>query len=222
MKSIAVIEDDRQICEVIGLYFRREGAKVEFYRDGEEAMEFINSGLQGVGLILLDVMLPQIDGFTLCRRIRQVSDIPIIFITARGREEDILYGYRLGCDDYIVKPFSLSELYMKCQAMLRRAAGQVRQSIKCGEIEINPHTLQCFVGGREVELTPKAFSILHYLIVNVGRTVSRDTLLDNIWGYDYFGNDRVVDNHIRLLRRALGSAGGQIKTVVGRGYRLTE
>lgn len=223
MKKILVIEDAQQICDVIRIYFNNEGAETVIIQDGQNALDFIDEGLHDIGLILLDIMLPNADGFTICRKIRMKSDIPVIFITARGREEDILYGYTLGCDDYIVKPFSLAELYAKCMAFMRRAEGRVLSDImKCGSIEINPNTLQCFVNGNEIEITPKAFAILHYLMNHINWIIDRDTLLNNIWGYDYFGNYRVVDNHIRLLRKALGKSGKQIKTIVGRGYKLTE
>lgn len=223
MKKILVIEDSQQICDVIRIYFNNEGAETVIIQDGQSAVDFIDKGLNGIGLILLDIMLPHTDGFAICRKIRMTSDIPVIFITARGSEEDILYGYTLGCDDYIVKPFSLAELYAKCMAFMRRAEGRVlSDTMECGGISINPNTLQCFADGNEIELTPKAFAILHYLMNHIDWTVSRDTLLNNIWGYDYFGSDRVVDNHIRLLRKALGKSGKQIKTIVGRGYRLTK
>lgn len=222
MKKILVVEDDKQICDVIRIYFNGEGAETVMIQDGQQALDFIDGGLQNIGLVLLDIMLPNADGFSICREIRRTSDIPVIFITARGREEDILYGYTLGCDDYIVKPFSLAELYAKCMAFIRRSEGRVLSEIlECGSISINPNTLQCFTDGKEIELTPKSFAILHYLMTHIDWTISRDTLLNNIWGYDYFGNDRVVDNHIRLLRKALGKSGKQIKTVVGRGYKIT-
>lgn len=222
MKKILVIEDDRQICDVIRIYFNGEGAETVIISDGQQAIDFIDGGLQNIGLVLLDIMLPNADGFSICRKIRRTSDIPVIFITARGREEDILYGYTLGCDDYIVKPFSLAELYAKCMAFIRRSEGRVlSETLECGSISINPNTLQCFADGREIELAPKSFAILHYLMKHIDWIVSRDTLLNNIWGYDYFGNDRVVDNHIRTLRKSLGKSGKQIRTVVGRGYKLT-
>ena len=223
MKKILVIEDSQQICDVIRIYFSNEDAETVIIQDGQKALDFIGKSLDNICLVLLDIMLPNADGFAICRKIRMTSDIPVIFITARGREEDILYGYTLGCDDYIVKPFSLAELYAKCMAFIRRAEGRVLSDImKCGNIEINPNTMQCFADGREIELTPKAYAILHYLMKHVNYVVDRDTFLNNIWGYDYFGNDRVVDNHIRLLRKALGKSGRQIKTVIGRGYKLTE
>ena len=221
--KILLIEDDSQICEVITHYFEKRGTAVTSIQDGKNALEKIQDGLQEFDLILLDIMLPEIDGFTLCREIRKKSDIPIIFITARGREEDILYGYDLGCDDYIVKPFSLAELYVKCSALVKRSKGLVRNTVlECGNIKIDARSLRCFVGEREIELPPKEFAILKYLLEHENWVIDRDTLLNRIWGYDYFGTDRVVDNHIKKLRKALGESGTQIKTVIGRGYKLTK
>lgn len=223
MKKILVIEDDVQICDVIRIYFQDEGAECEFVHDGNAAMDVIDSGLEGIGLVLLDIMLPHTDGFAICRRLRKSYDFPILFITARGREEDILRGYQLGCDDYIVKPFSLAQLYAKCMAFLRRSEGRILSEQLCvGSITLDPNTLQCYADGTEVELPPKEFAILRYLLEHKQQVVTRDTLLNQVWGYDYFGNDRVVDDRIRVLRKALGNAGKQIKTVIGSGYKLTD
>jgi DNA-binding response OmpR family regulator len=223
MKKILLIEDDIEICEVIRNYFCNKGTEVEAVYNGGEAFDMIRQGIEDYELVLLDIMLPETDGFTLCRQLRMKSDIPVIFITARGREEDILNGYDLGCDDYIVKPFLLSVLYSKCEALVRRA-GSVKEekSLSCGSISLDTRTLRCFADGVEVELPPKEFAILRYLLEHENWVVSRDTLLDRVWGYDYFGSDRVVDNHIKKLRKALGNAGAQIKTLVGRGYKLTK
>lgn len=223
MKKILVIEDDMQICDVIRIFFQDEGAECVFVHDGNAAMELIDSGLEDIGLVLLDIMLPHTDGFAICRRLRKNYDFPILFITARGREEDILRGYQLGCDDYIVKPFSLAQLYAKCMAFLRRSEGRVlSEQLRVGSITLDPNTLQCFADGKEVELPPKEYAILRYLLEHKQQVVTRDTLLNQVWGYDYFGNDRVVDDRIRVLRKALGNAGKQIKTVIGSGYKLTD
>jgi DNA-binding response OmpR family regulator len=224
MKKILLIEDDTEICEVIGNYFNNKGTEVIAVNSGGEALDIIrNEDISGYELILLDIMLPETDGFTLCRQLRMRSDVPVIFITARGREEDILYGYDLGCDDYIVKPFLLSALYSKCEALVRRVGnGDSDKVLSCGGISLDTRTLRCFADGNEVELPPKEFAILRYLLEHENWAVTRDTLLDRIWGYDYFGSDRVVDNHIKKLRKALGNAGSQIKTLVGRGYKLTK
>jgi DNA-binding response OmpR family regulator len=223
MKKILLIEDDHDICEVISDYFNTKGTAVDTISDGGYALDIIKNGLEQYGLVLLDIMLPNADGFTICRSIRSHSDIPVIFITARGREEDMIFGYGLGCDDYIVKPFLLSVLYMKCEAMIKRADKLSDAKIlECGDIKLDTRMLCCFVGDVEIELPPKEFAILRYLMEHQDWTIDRDTLLNRVWGYDYFGSDRVVDSHIKKLRKALGSAGKQIKTVVGRGYRLSE
>ena len=223
MERILLIEDDPEICEVIRTYFAGRGTAVDAAMSGEEAMLCLPHTLSRYALVLLDVMLPGTDGFTLCRQIRRHSEIPVIFITARGREEDILCGYHMGCDDYVVKPVLLSALYAKCAALVRRSQGCVLDTVlTCGRIRLDTRMLTCEADGCPVELPPKEFAILRYLMEHRGWAVSRDTLLDCVWGTDYFGSDRVVDNHIRKLRRALGSAGSQIHTLVGRGYRLTE
>lgn len=220
--KILLIEDDIQICEVTRKYFTNKGAEMTVVNDGAEAMDIAEKGLEGYSLVLLDIMLPGADGFTICRSIRRHSDIPVIFITARGHEEDILHGYELGCDDYIVKPFLLSALFAKCSAMIKRAEGNPDSIILCGAIKLDTRKLICIVDGSEAELTPKEFSLLSYLMRHQGWIVDRDTLLNKVWGDDFFGIDRVVDNTIKRLRKKLGSAGSQIHTSIGRGYKLTE
>lgn len=220
--KILLIEDDIQICEVTRKYFTNKGAEMTVVNDGAEAMDIAEKGLEGYSLVLLDIMLPGADGFTICRSIRRHSDIPVIFITARGHEEDILHGYEFGCDDYIVKPFLLSALFAKCSAMIKRAEGNPDSIISCGAIKLDTRKLICIVDGSEAELTPKEFSLLSYLMRHQGWIVDRDTLLNKVWGDDFFGIDRVVDNTIKRLRKKLGSAGSQIHTSIGRGYKLTE
>ncbi|MBR3421173.1 MAG: response regulator transcription factor [Ruminococcus sp.] len=222
MKKIFLVEDDAEICDIINEYFGNKGVEVVAVENGGEALDMITDGLGDFDLVLLDIMLPEIDGFTLCRQLRRKSSIPVIFITARGREEDILSGYDIGCDDYIVKPFLLSVLYSKCESLVRRAGSIADNTLTCGSISLDTRTLRCTADGAEVELPPKEFAILRYLLEHEDWVVTRDDLLNRAWGYDYFGSDRVVDNHIKKLRKALGSAGAQIKTLVGRGYKLTK
>lgn len=221
---VLIVEDDPVIREMTEDYFRsKSGGKIvlDSAVSGSAAIEKINNN--SFDLVLLDVMLPDIDGFSVCRALRNDSIIPVIFITARNREEDILFGYDIGCDDYVTKPFSLAELYAKGLALLKRASGNViNHEIICDEIVIDTASHQVTVSGRSTELPLKEYEILRYLIVNKGQVIDRDTILDVIWGRDYFGRDRVVDNHIRKLRKALGSAGKRIKTVIGKGYRITE
>ena len=222
--NILIVEDDNQIREVISDFFadKCEGEiNVETACDGDEGLECVYEN--EYDLIMLDVMMPGADGFTICKEVRKNSIVPIIFITARGREEDVLYGYDLGCDDYIVKPFSIAELYAKTNALLKRSKGLVGSSeIVCGNITINPAKLIVTVGGREVDLPPKQYALLKYLMENKNLVIDRELLLTRIWGYDFEGTDRVVDNHIKKLRNALGVAGGQIKTVITKGYKIVE
>lgn len=222
--TILLVEDDKQIREVIEDYFSAKSDStitVICAQDGNEGLSLLKE--REFDLVILDVMLPGIDGFSLCREIRHESIVPVLFLTARAREEDILYGYELGCDDYIVKPFSPAELYAKVNAQLKRAKGMViERELVCGEIRINLITLQVTAAGQKTDLAPKEFALLKYLIEHKNWVISRDTLLDKVWGIDYFGSDRVVDNHIKKLRKALGNAGKQIKTVVTKGYKLTE
>jgi len=221
---ILLVEDDRQIREVIEDYFTGKGEEslsIVTAQDGRKGLELIQQ--EEFDLIMLDIMLPYVDGFTLCREIRSTSAVPILFLTAKAMEQDVLYGYELGCDDYVIKPFSLAELYAKTNALLKRSKGMVLHSeLVCGHIHLNPATLQVTVNGAPITLSPKEFALLKYMMEHKNWVVDRDTLLNHIWGYDYFGSDRVVDNHIKKLRKALGTAGSQIKTVITKGYKLTE
>lgn len=225
---ILLVEDDVQIREVIADYFLAKGA-------GSIVLDCAKDGIEGeiltkqrdYDLVLLDIMLPGMDGFSLCRSIRRQATVPIIFLTARGQEEDRLYGYSLGCDDYVVKPFSIAELFAKTQALLKRSRGMLNTNIlRAADIELNPATFQVMVKtgdeSRTVELPPKEYALLKYFMENKGIVLSRDMLLNRVWGYDYMGNDRIVDNHVKKLRKALGTAGTQIKTVVTQGYRLED
>ncbi len=221
---ILLVEDDAQIREVITDFFHAKS-------EGNIQLHIAKTGSDGLStayerefdLLLLDIMLPGASGFEICRTIRQSSDVPIIFITAKGHEEDVLYGYHLGCDDYIVKPFSLATLYAKTQALLKRTKGMmVAPELVCGSIVLNPMRFTVVVDGETVELPPKQYALLKYLMENKDIVVERERLLMRIWGYDYEGNERVVDNHIKKLRKALGGAGSQIKTVITKGYKITE
>lgn len=221
---ILLVEDDPDIREVIGDFFSKKSnneIEIDMAVDGDEGMERIYE--KEYDLVMLDVMLPGIDGFQICKVLRKKSIVPIIFITARGREEDVLFGYNMGCDDYIVKPFSLAELYVKTLALLRRAKGMVqREEIVCGNITINPAKFEVIVNGKIVDLPPKQYGMLKYMMENKNIVIDRETMLLRIWGYEYDGSDRVVDNHIKKLRKALGSGGKQIKTVIQKGYKIVE
>ena len=223
MYRLLLVEDDEEIREVITDYFSRasDTMTVETAPDGQRGLEMLYEN--EYDLIMLDVMLPYIDGFSICREIRKKSSVPVLFLTARGREEDILYGYENGCDDYIVKPFRIAELMAKANALIRRSKGMVRsEKLVCGRIELDPLCYTVYVSGAQAELAPKEYALLKYLMEHRGMAVSRESLLKYVWEYDFDGNDRVVDNQIKKHRKQLGTAGFQIKTVFGRGYKLEE
>ncbi|MCR5205722.1 MAG: response regulator transcription factor [Lachnospiraceae bacterium] len=220
---ILLVEDDPKIREAIIDYFSEKAP--------EYTMDIAKSGLEGLDkieennydLILLDVMLPQMSGFDLIVRIRKSMDVPVIFMTARTSEEDKLYGYELGCDDYVCKPFSIAELLAKVNALIKRSKGTVLDDILvCGKIQFHKRALTVKVVGEQIDLPPKELKMLSVFMERPGWTFSRDTLLDLIWGRDFFGNDRVVDNHVKKLRKNLKSAGEQIKTVFVKGYKIME
>ena len=220
---ILLVEDDPKIREAIIDFFSEKAPEYE--------MDIAKTGMEGLDkleensydLILLDVMLPQMSGFDLIVKIRRSMDVPVIFMTARTSEEDRLYGYQLGCDDYVCKPFSLAELLAKVSALIKRSKGTVLDDILvCGTIQLHKRALTVRVNGEPVDLPPKELAILSILMERPGWTFSRDTLLDAAWGRDFFGNDRVVDNHVKKLRKSLGDAGDQIKTVFAKGYKITE
>ena len=220
--SVLLVEDDVQIREVILDYFfkKSEGnIQIDIAEDGIEGLEKVYE--KEYDLILLDVMMPGLDGFSLCREIRKQSITPIVFLTAKAREEDVLRGYSIGCDDYMIKPFSLAELYAKTQVLIKRAKGMVgMEELICGCIRLNPATFSVYVDGNYVELAPKEYALLKYFMENKNRVMDRETILVKIWGYDFEGTDRVVDNHVKKIRKALGKAGNQIKTVITKGYMM--
>jgi len=221
---LLIVEDDSQIREIIEDYFsskKDHHFAIETAADGQIAMEILEE--KEFDIVLLDVMLPKLDGFTICRKLRKSSDVPVIFLTARTMEEDVLLGFETGCDDYVTKPFSLATLYAKCIALLNRSNGTVlNETTTVGQISVNFKTMAVSVQGKAVELAPKEYEILVYLMKHKDWVVSRDMLLNALWEFSYEGGDRTVDNHIKKLRKALGPAGNQIKTVISKGYKLTE
>lgn len=222
--KVLLVEDNPQITVAISDFFIGKS-------DGELEIISAKNGDEGLfkiyeteyDLILLDIMLPGVNGYTICQEIRKKSTVPIIFITAKIHEEDMLRGYDLGCDDYVTKPFSLKELYVKVWALLKRSKGLIGSNVlSCGDITLNPTTCLVKVKEEIISLPPKEYEILKYLMERKEQVAKRDVLLSHIWGYDYEGSDRVVDNHIKKLRQALGSSGKQLKTVVAKGYIITE
>lgn len=222
--KVLLVEDDKQIREIIcDMIPALSHGEIEIIpaEDGEEGLNLFYENV--IDLVLLDVMLPGMNGFEICRDMRKENVVPIIFLTARGREEDILKGYACGCDDYVIKPFSFAQLHAKIRALLKRAKGMVlTEKIECGKISLDPVRLEVFADGKKIMLAPKEYALLKLLMDNKGCVVSRDTLLAKVWGYEYEGTERVVDNHIKKLRKALGPCGKQIQTKVTKGYCLAE
>lgn len=221
MNRILLVEDDREIRDMICRFFqmKKDNIIVDTAKDGEEGLEKIFENQYD--LLLLDVMMPCLDGFEVCREVRRYSDIPIMFITARTTQEDMLTGYALGCDDYIIKPFPLPVLYEKIKALIKRSKGLVRSDLlSAGEITLNPNNGVVKCGSQEISLKAKEYGILRVLLENKGNIVTRETLLNKVWGYDALVDDRVLDTHIKNLRKALGICKEQLKTVHRRGYKI--
>ena len=227
MAKLLIADDNAAICDILQNFAKASGYETIIVGDGEAALQRFEA--ESVDLVLLDVMMPKLDGFTVCRRIREISDVPIIMITARDEDYDRIMGLEIGADDYVVKPFSAPEVMARVKAVLRRlkreqaavGAGASRQSM--GNLLLDETAGTVAVSGRIVNLTRKEFDILCLLLEHPGQLFSRDHLLDVLWGYDYSGDTRTVDTHIRRLRaklEAAGFQGGAIATVWGKGYRL--
>ena len=217
---ILIAEDEPKLLEVVCDYFRSKGDHPFPAKNGLEALSLAETTeFDGV---LLDIMMPGLDGLSVCRALRRHSDVPIVFLTALSDEEDKLLGYELGADDYVTKPFSLAVLYAKVTALINRSRGNVLtgDQLTAGDIRIVLSSQTVFVQGREVSLTPKEYSLLLCLMRNRNMVLSREQLLVKCWGYDYEGESRAVDTHIRRLRDKLGDAANMIRTVFKSGYKL--
>ena len=220
--KILVIEDDRDIEELLQFFLEDNGYQVAIARDGLEGITMFREG--GFSLILLDIMLPKIDGYAVCELVRKESDIPIIMVTALSDEEDQMKGLDLLADDYITKPFSMPVLLRKIGAVLRRSQrnqkGEANRMLLYQQLRLDLDNYQVFVAGEETSLTKREFEILKMLLENQGKVMTREILLEQLWQYEFYGNDRVVDNHIKNLRRKLG--GSYIESVKGVGYRIAK
>ena len=221
---LLIVEDSPELLEATGDFFREEGSglwDVVTASDGNDALAKVNS--DSFDLMILDIMLPGASGFDICKAARKKSDCPIIFVTALGSENNILKGYETGCDDYVVKPFSLRHLYAKSLALLKRARKNADSDVlQCGAISLNRKTMLVTVEGQEIPINAREYFLLVYLLENKGSVLTRHSILEHVWSDDLDVNDRAVDNTIRRLRESLGGASSQIKTVIGRGYRITE
>jgi len=218
--KILIVEDEPKLREILSDYFINKQDKVLTASDGVEALELIDE--QDFDAVLLDIMMPGLDGFSVCSAIRRKNDIPILFLTALSDEDDKLYGYELGADDYITKPFSLSVLYAKVTALIKRSRGNMLHGdrLEAGKLSIRLSSHKVYAGGREIKLTPKEYALLECLMKNKNLVMSREQLLVKCWGYDYEGDSRAVDTHIKRLREKLGEHAACIKTVIKAGYKL--
>ena len=221
MAKILIVDDEQKIREVIREYSEFNGYTVEEAADGMTAVGLCK--LNDYDLIIMDIMMPKLDGFTACKEIKKFKDIPVIMLSARGEEYDKLFGFELGIDDYVVKPFSPKELMARINAVLMRKArstGTVSQTYNFGGLSVNTVSRTVFVDGEKAEMTPKEYDLLFYLVENRNIALSRDKLLQDIWGYDFYGDDRTIDTHIKNLRNALGPYRNNIVTIRGVGYKF--
>jgi DNA-binding response OmpR family regulator len=218
--TILVVDDERSIVQLARLYLQNDGYRVETATNGREALEKVRSVQPA--LVVLDLMLPEIDGWEVCRRLRRESDVPIIILTARGDDVDRIVGLELGADDYVTKPFNPRELLARVKAVLRRASAAPRSPapIRVGDVVVDPARREVSVAGRPVELRPKEFDLLCALARQPGIVFPRERLMQEVWGYDYAGDTRTIDVHITWLREKLSGSSTRIQTVWGVGYKL--
>ena len=217
--KILVVDDEIRMRKLVKDFLSAKGFEVIEAEDGEQAVDIFCSN-KDIALILLDVMMPKMNGWEVLKTIRKISKVPIIMLTARGEEQDELQGFKLGVDEYITKPFSPKILTARVDAILRRTHRAEDDIQKCGDIEINrgAHTVKA--GGQEISLSFKEFELLDYFMQNKNLALSRENILNNVWDYDYFGDARTIDTHVKKLRAKLGPAGDQIKTIWGMGYKF--
>lgn len=226
MANILIVEDEKNMQNIICEYMHRGGHTCFTADDGVDALMLLKNN--PMDLMILDIMMPHLDGFSVCKTARKMSSLPIIMLTAKSDEEDKLKGYEYGADDYMTKPFSPKILLAKANALLRRTSliitdfgnDTLGKMLSAGEISINPAAHKVFLGGMEITLTHKEYELLHFFVSNPGQVFSREQLLNRIWGYDFEGNTRTVDTHIKTLRQKLGSEGRSIVTLIRSGYKF--
>ena len=218
MAKILIVDDEEKIREVIKEYAEFSGFVAEEACDGMEAVRKTRE--TKYDLIIMDVMMPKLDGYSAVKEIRKNSDVPVIMLSARVEEYDKLFGFEIGVDDYVTKPFSPKELIARVQAVLKRSGTPKKDIIKSDGLEIDIAGRSVYVDGKEANMTPKEYELLFYLVLNNGIAVSRESLLSNVWGYDFYGDDRTVDTHVKMLRSSLGKYRDKIVTLRGLGYKL--
>ena len=219
-KMILIVDDESRIRKLIKDFIEQEEYSVLEAVDGEEAVEQFESNINKVKLVILDVMMPKQDGWSALRQIRQISNVPVIMLTARSEEQDELFGYELGVDEYVSKPFSPKILIAKIKAILQRTSPKEIEKKNYDGIEIDTEGRNITVDGKQVELSLREYELLKYLLDNENVALSRDKILNNVWNYDYYGDSRTIDSHIKKIRHKLGKKGKYIKTMRGVGYKF--
>ena len=218
--TILVVDDEFRMRKLVKDFLLKENCKVLEAEDGEEAIKVFDENKDKINLILLDVMMPKLDGWSVLRQIRQESKVPVIMLTARGEEQDELFGFELGVDEYISKPFSPKILVARIKAILNRTEDKQKENKNFGGIEINTEGRTVTVDGKQIELSLREYELLKYLLDNENVALSRDKILNNVWNYDYYGDSRTIDSHIKKIRHKLGKKGKYIKTIRGVGYKF--
>ncbi len=218
--KILVIDDESRMRKLVRDFLTKKEYEVLEASNGEEAMEIFYED-KDIDLLILDVMMPKMDGWEVCREVRKTSKVPIIMLTAKADERDELLGFELGVDEYVTKPFSPKILVARVEAILRRSSVNTDDGIiKVGDITMNKNAHEVFVGDKPIELSFKEFELLAYFIENQGIALSRERILNNVWNYDYFGDARTIDTHVKKLRNKMGERGEYIKTIWGMGYKF--
>ena len=219
-KCILIVDDESRMRKLIKDFLTAKGYCILEAEDGEKALQVFEQNSEKIDLILLDVMMPKLDGWSVLRQIRQTSQIPIIMLTARGEEQDELFGFELGVDEYISTPFSPKILVARVEAILKRTQGEQKEVKDYGGIEIDKEGRTVTVDGKVLELSLREYELLVYLVENENIALSRDKILNNVWNYDYYGDSRTIDSHIKKIRHKLGKRGKYIKTMRGVGYKF--
>ena len=218
--TVLVVDDESRMRKLIKDFLVQKGYSILEAGDGEEALKTFEENQNQINLILLDVMMPKLDGWSVLRQIRQTSKVPIMMLTARGEEQDELFGFELGVDEYISKPFSPKILVARVEAILKRTMGEKTEVKDFGGITIDPEGRTVKVDNKQIEMSLREYELLKYLIDNQGIALSRDKILNNVWNYDYYGDSRTIDSHIKKIRHKLGKKGKYIETMRGVGYKF--
>lgn len=221
MYKVLVVDDEDNIREVIKEYAEFEGHEVDEACDGMQAVEMVREN--DYDIIIMDVMMPRLDGYSACKEIRKIKQIPVLMLSARGEEYDKLFGFEIGIDDYVVKPFSPKEVMARINAIVKRnstVAVTAAETEKFEGLDINFTSRDVFIDGEKANLTPKEYDLLFYLVRNKNIALSRNKLLEDVWGYDFYGDDRTIDTHIKMLRNNLGPYRKFIVTLRGLGYKF--